>query len=147
MIFCLDKNLSAEVKHRIDYLFDVFGLYFVSPIDKGRFISFESFPKKTLDICFIVGHNTAVSTFLNSQTIKENTIVVISCDGGYKKSFCIPNKKIYLSYRNIQGLTLRRKGENYGFLFDPTDSELCLYNCTEKNIYERINRSFDRIDI
>lgn len=147
MTFYLDKRLSAEAKYRINYLLDVFGLYFVSPADKGRFISFESFPKRALDICFIVGHNAAVSTFLNSQKIEENTVVVISCDGGYKKSFCIPNKKIYLSYRNNQGLTLRRKGENYGFLFDPTDSELHLYNCTKKDIYERINRSFDRIDI
>lgn len=147
MIFYLDKRLSSEAKYRIDYLFDVFGLYFVSPTDKGRFISFESFPKKALDICFIVGHNAAVSTLLNSQKIEENTVVVISCDGGYKKSFCIPNKKIYLSYRNTQGLTLRRNGKNYGFLFDPTDSELDLYNCTERNIYERISRSFDRIDL
>lgn len=147
MIFYLDKRLSAEAKHRIDYLFDVFGLYFVNPTDKERFIAFESFPKKVLDICFIVGHNAAVSTFLSNQKIDENTVVIVSCDGGYKKSFCIPNKKTYLSYCNAQGLTMRRKGENYGFLFDPTDSELDLYNCAEKNIYERINRSFDRIDI
>lgn len=147
MLFYLDKRLSTEIKHRKDYLFSVFGLYFVNPKENGNFISFESFPKNALDICFIVGHNAAVSTFLNSQKILEKTVVVISCDGGYKKSFCIPNKKIYLSYRNKQGLTLRRNGKNYGFLFDPTDSELDLYNCTERNIYERINRSFDRIDL
>ena len=147
MTFCLDKRMLCELKPRKDYLLDVFGLYFIDYKEADGFLLLESFPKSTLDICFIVGHNVAVSRFLNTQAINEGTIVIVSCDGGYKKSFQVSNKKIYLSYQNRRGLTLLRKGESYGFLFDPCDSELYLYNCREKNIYERINRSFDRIDI
>lgn len=145
MTFCLDKRLSAEADARQEYITSIFKVNLVKWSENESFIIYKSFPLNTVDIMYIVGHNKSVGFFLQNNLIEENTIVVIACDLGYLKQYKVPNKKVYLSYRDACGFTRCRYGENYGFGFDPVDSELDLYNCTNKDIFERIDSSFERL--
>lgn len=145
MTFCLDKRLSAEANARQEYINSVFKVKLVKWGENENFIIYKSFPFGTVDILYIVGHNESVGSYLQKSHVEESTVIVVACDLGYLKQYKIPNKKVYISYRDARGFTRCRYGENYGFGFDPVDSELDLYNCTKKDIYERICCSFERL--
>lgn len=145
MTICFDKRLLNEIDARKKFVTDVFKVNLVVYKEDEKFVLYKSFPFGTVDILYIVGHNKNVADYIQNHTIEEKTIVIVACDLGCMEKYKIPNKTVFLSYRDEYGLTRCRCGENYGFDFDPTVSELKLFNCNSRDIYERVSRSFDRI--
>ena len=76
------------------------------------------------------------------QNIIEDIIIIVSCTFPIPNKLKKANKTIYLSKMDDFGNTLIRDGKSYGFEFNITDSELQLYNNSNLNIKDRINKSF-----
>ncbi len=147
MRYLIAESQEFEISARCEYLYDVFQLYFFPHNKIGGFIPLVPVGTAEPSILFIVGHQDQVDTFLkdNIEDITERTIVIVSCFGqsfnGYKKS----KKTIYTSIANKEGYSWIYRGQDYGFKFDITRSELDFYNSSEKNILQRIKNSFYKI--
>lgn len=144
MRYFLQDCLYPELQARQEYLFEALQLYTVSSQYNTSFYQLTSMPAGDIDVCFIVGHNVAVKKFILSEQFPETTIVAITCDGSAKLSkLRLKGKRIYLAKQNAQGLADLLRGEEYGFGFNPTESEVLFYNTSKKDeIDQRLRASF-----
>ena len=144
MQLILQKCLSKELIARQKFFYETFHLWLIVSSSTNSYIQLGSIPTNSLDILFIVGHNVFVNDFLQHNQIKEERIVAITCDGTiHLSSFKLPGKIIYLSHQNEANYADLLKGELYGFGFDPTESELLLYNANKSvDPVQRLEMSF-----
>lgn len=145
MKYLLDEELVSEVDQRQKYIYDVFKLYTLVTYNNTNFIKFSSIPSSELDILMIIGHDVTVENFLryNNNEIKENTIIIISCNASKFKKY-LRNKEIYISL-NDDEITTKRDGKDYNFDFDVTESEINLYN-SKGSLVERLSKSFKKVE-
>lgn len=147
MRYLIGISLEKEVEERKKYIYDVFKLYLINKGTVGNLLVYESFPANALDMLIIIGHSFDVKNYLrvNADEIKETILVVISC---YAEEFIndieIKNKKVYISHHE-DGETFYRKGQDYGFKFKITDSELDLYNSRKMELSAKLAKSFVKI--
>ncbi|MGN1276479.1 MAG: hypothetical protein ACI4UK_05765 [Floccifex sp.] len=73
--------------------------------------------------------------------INEKNIFIISCADNSKKNYHLKGKRVYLCSQNNGTVKLLR-GEEFGFEFDITETELALYNCKEMNAYKKLLVAF-----
>lgn len=140
---CMKSELSARQK----YFYETFHLWFVIKPINNHSIQLVSIPINCIKILFIVGHNTFVKDYLTHTKIEEEKIVAITCDGTiHFSNLKFPNKTIYISHQNEHNYADLLNGELYGFAFDPTESEILLYN-TNKLLspLQRIEKSFHKL--
>ena len=147
MQLTLQKCLSKELIARQKLVYETFHLWLIVSSSNNSYIQLGSIPTNSLDILFIVGHNVFVNDFLQHNQIKEERIVAITCDGTiHLSSFKLPGKIIYLSHQNEANYADLLKGELYGFGFDPTESELLLYNANKSvDPVQRLEMSFCKL--
>ena len=147
MQLILQKCLSKELIARQKFFYETFHLWLIVSSSNNSYIQLGSIPTNSLDILFIVGHNVFVNDFLQHNQIKEERIVAITCDGTiHLSSFKLPRKIIYLSHQNETNYADLLKGELYGFGFDPTESELLLYNANKSvDPVQRLEMSFCKL--
>ena len=148
MRFLLQNKLSEESKVRIEYLYKVFRLWFVEKQQEKSFTEYVSIPENDTNILFIVGHNNSVKNFLESTTISEDTIVAITCDGNMHFE-TLKNKlkgKTFYMAKQERGYADQYKAEAFNMKFDPTESEIMLYNSSDKrSLNERLEKSFNKL--
>lgn len=67
--------------------------------------------------------------YLTCTSFEEEKIVAITCDGTiHFSNLRLPNKTIYISHQNDHNYADLLNGALYEFDFDPTESEILLYN-------------------
>lgn len=140
---CMKREISARQK----FFYETFHLWLVVNSINNHHIQLTSIPSNCISILFIVGHNTFVKNYLKHTKIEEEKIVAITCDGTiHFSNLRLPNKTIYISHQNERNYADLLNGTPYGFDFDPTESEILLYN-TNKSLspLQRIEKSFHQI--
>ena len=97
MRYLLQTENAAEQKLRLQYLFDVFKIWFVPIETEGNFIIFQSFPFSSWesDIMLIYGHNFHILPYLQHKSVPEKYIYIISCMDATSKWISIPGKCVY----------------------------------------------------
>lgn len=143
MRYFLAETQIQEVKARCDYLFDIFGLYFIPQTKLDGFIPLVPIGTAEPSITFIIGHQDQVLHFLedNIDQIFEETLVLVTCMAKTFKPFLKHKKKIYVSIAE-DDLSFRYYGKDYGFDFDLTESELDFYNSSKMDIFQRLDSCF-----
>lgn len=138
----LKSNISLkEKKARQEYLYDIFKIYFM-PFCYKTHSELKSIPFNFGDTIFIYGHNEQVYRYLLNNKIKETNIVLITCYFGRLTKIRLENKNMFYT----EEITDRFNGEEYGFDFEITNSEINLYNCPYSSIEDKIKYSFKRIE-
>ena len=110
-------------------------------------IQLVSIPTNCTKILFIVGHNTFVKDYLTCTKFEEEKIAAITCDGTiHFSNLKLPNKTIYISHQNDHNYADLLNGALYEFDFDPTESEILLYNANKLlSPLQRIEKSFHKL--
>lgn len=147
MQLILQKCLSKEIIARQKFFYETFHLWLLVDSNNDTYINLVSIPTNCLDVLFIIGHNMFVKHFLQHNTITEERIVAITCDGTiHLSSFKLPEKTIYLPHQNEENYADLLRGELYGFDFDLTESEILLYNTNKSDdIAQRLEMSFHKL--
>ena len=149
MRYLLATSLAGETTSRINYLQEIFHLYFIPRRQQGdNFISL--LPVGTVDpsILFIAGHNWSVYQFLhdNGSDLPENTLVLITCISREFRSVLPKHKTIFATNPLSGGSTPILNGYEFNFGFDISEAELKFYNnYAVQNIQDRLSMSFYQI--
>lgn len=144
MIVILDSKLEKEVIARQSYMYEVFHTYMIVN-KKNNYIEINSFPKHILDYTFIIGHDSFAREYLKNNVVTTENFILISCGAkdiikeNYKNIKC---KNVFVAKSQKYKLELFQ-GEEFGFNFEISDSELDLYN--NRNKEQKIEISFDKI--
>lgn len=146
MRYLLHFERDGEAAVRMDFLFDVFHLWFVKKEEIGRFSVYESFPFIRDDIIMLYGHNYEIEEIFrfNPRQLYEKNVFIISCSTKRNGVFSIAKKNVFFAPQRM-GRALIRNGAEYGFDFDPTDAELLLWKKRRKNIWDNLTSVFERI--
>ena len=144
MRYVLPESQKSEITGRLEYLYDVFHLFFVPSEVEDGWISLLPFGKSQDDILFIVGHSKQVIGYLdkNIDSITESVVVVTTC---FPRKLYRFGRKKNLYVPNITGCECTLyQGSSYGFDFPITDAELDMYNATG-DIIERIRAGYRKV--
>lgn len=147
MRLILQDFMKSELSARQKYFYETFHLWFVIKSIDNHSIQLVSIPTNCIKILFIVGHNTFVKNYLTCTEFEEEKIVAITCDGTINFSnLKLPSKTIYISHQNEHNYADLLNGALYGFDFDPTESEILLYNANKLlSPLQRIEKSFHKL--
>ncbi len=139
-----DQMQSASITGRIRYFKSLLRLYFIEQCSND-FITLTSVPSTCEDVCFIVGHQDKVKDYLERIDVKESTIVLICCDiKHFWNKYDFGGKEVFICKQDEQAFLYKK--EEYSFGFDPTESELILFNSPRSELlHNRIENSFNRI--
>lgn len=147
MRYLLENTFKEELISRQNYLYEVFHLWFIPFSYTPNFIELVSIPSTIFNACFIVGHNQKVKTLLKRNYFSEKLLIAITCDGKANfKKLILPNHKLYIAHQNTSNYAHLLKGNEYGFEFDLTESEILLYNSSPRlSFKERISSCFTKL--
>lgn len=143
MRYLLQKENAAEQKLRLQFLFDVFKIWFVAVGTEENFFVFQSFPFSSWepDVMLIYGHNYHILPYLMNGSVPEKYIYIISCMDADSNLISIPGKCIYYDSKS-ESTTNIMYGADFGFDFDITDAELNLYNSKCLTAKEKLDSVF-----
>lgn len=147
MRYVILNEFINQWHERKQYVFSTLKLWTYLNKSDSEYV-LTSIPSTSLDILFIVGHNSSVYRYLkqNKNTILEKKIVIITCNKNYNYSSVIPpDKSIYICKQNSSGIADLFEGKQYNLQFDVTESELLFLNCKEPDIHQKIRNCFSRI--
>ncbi len=140
-------SLTEDCKARIEYISEVTGLYFIEDVSftNSGYKVFNSIPLLESNIIVIVGHNFRVLAFLKEfkDDIYESNVVLVSCYLKKMRDLIEYDKNVYISHQTVTNSTETLVGTDYGFDFNPTCSELDLYN-SKGDLLQRIEFSFEK---
>lgn len=143
MRYLIAETQAYEISGRQEYLYDIFHLFFIKQNVIDGFITLTPFGVTEPSILFLVGHYDQIDKYLahNINRIEEKTIVLITC---YVNRLKIhkKNKSNWFASFSKNEISYCYAGNNYGFRFDITESELNFYNSKKMNILERIKENF-----
>lgn len=145
MKLILDNRLKNELVDRFAYMYDVFHTYMQINKKAEYYIEASSFPKHELDYIVIIGHNIFIAQYLINNRIFAEKLIVISCDAEPIINYNSNNircSEIYIA-KSDKSTVDRFLGEEYGFNFDITESEIDLYNNRKKE--NKLDISFNCI--
>lgn len=145
MKLILDSKMEQELIDRFAYMYDVFHTYMLVNKKTDYYIESSSFPKNGLEYTFIIGHDSFVIKYLSEHSIDTEKLVIIACGAkyiAYLNSKNIVCSKIYIAKTKKYFLNVY-SGNEVGFNFDITESELDLYNNRKKE--NKIELSFELI--
>ena len=141
--FLGDENLT-EINARKHFIEKITGFWFVPNGAIDGFVILESFPFGSLkDICVIYGHNFKVDKLLSSYSkdVYESNVFIFSCKKKDKKDYYMKGKNIYLIPQTDDEAPLLN-GACYGFSFNPTETEVNLFNSPEKDVFKKFKQCF-----
>lgn len=150
MRYLISTSFDSTVSARQNYIFDSMRLWTKRSHAENGFITLESIPTCSLDVLFILGHNSEVEYYLANHlaSIYETNIVIITCRActnlSVVKKSC---KNVYLTRQKDNNTAELLLGAKYGFTFDLTESELIFYNNIHLgDIITRLNNAFTNIN-
>lgn len=126
-------------------MYDVFHTYMLVNKITEYYIESNSFPDKGLEYTFIIGHNIFLDKYLSEHIINAEILVIITCGSKnivYANLKNIVCSKIYIAKSKNYFLNVY-SGNEFGFNFDITESELDLYNNRKKE--NKIDLAFELI--
>lgn len=135
---------DSEINDRIKYIYKVFHLYSYTKIEKNR-VEIISIPNNSLNLTIIIGHNFKIVNYLLKNKVKTKILVLVTCFKGDITKIKFNSKTVYIS-KNTNGDTKYYDGNNWGFNFDITDSELDLFNSKENDVIKKLDNSFIRLE-
>ncbi|MDO4282253.1 MAG: hypothetical protein Q4D02_01335 [Clostridia bacterium] len=142
------SNVSnAEIKARMEYIYDSFHIYtLVDSVNSNKDITIlNTIPEDAIDLFMIVGHDRRTDEYIraNYKKIKENNIVIISCNTPRFSSLkLLKDKNVFLPKNG--GIIDFYDGENYGFSFNITDEEIILYRNRNEKMEIMLKNTFER---
>lgn len=149
ILFKDSSNSNEDISGRKNYIYNTFPeIYRIETIDYEDRIELECYSLSKLNIIVLIGHNKSVNKFIfsNSSNIVCDTLIIISC---YMKNMDLHRlkkvKRIFGS-KTTNDETQKIKGQDFGFNFNITDSELMLYNLKKRPLEDRLKLSFDYLD-
>ena len=145
MKLILDNKLKNELSDRFSYMYDVFHTYMKIDKKTEKYIEASSFPKQGLDYIFIIGHSGFVAKYLANSKIFTEKLIVVSCGAENLINYNSKNircEEIYIG-KSKKTTVDRFSGEELGFNFDITESEVDLYNNRKKE--NKLDISFNCI--
>ena len=129
MRYLLQKDFSNELSSRKAYINCTLSIWAIPFDNMDNFISFVSIPPQAYDTLFVVGHNASVYEYLKGTHIPERYIVAITCQGHYDfAGLNLSGKSLYIAHQSSEDVAELFMGDEYGFSFDITESELLLHN-------------------
>lgn len=132
MRYFIQKSFKSELLSRKEYLYDTLSIWTISSEYNSDFIVLNSIPSNSIDVCFILGHNWLVKKFIENNSIYEEYIVAITCDGFANFSnLNLRNKKLFLPHQDENNLAPLLNGNLYNFNFNLTESEILFYNSSK----------------
>lgn len=148
MIYILFKDSSNERKNiaaRKAYIYDTFsGIYRIEEKEYDDRIELECYSILKINVIILIGHYSSVNRYIltNAKYIECDTLLIISCFIEKMKLNKLKKvKRIYAS-KSMNGETERYIGNDYGFNFKITNSELILYNTRKFEMNDRIKKAF-----
>ena len=149
MRYLLDKRMEKELNFRRKYIYDIFHVS-TKIINHKQFIELVGIPEDIIDVCFIVGHNNFVQRILQQKKFKEKNLVAITCQARIKiMDFYLPNHNLLIAKLDEcdpKGYVNLYDGKEFGFDFDPTESEILLYHSNSScSIEERLEECFIKV--
>ena len=149
MRYLLDKRMEKELNFRRKYIYDIFHVS-TKIINHKQFIVLVGIPEDIIDVCFIVGHNNFVQRILQQKKFKEKNLVAITCQARIKiMDFYLPNHNLLIAKLDEcdpKGYVNLYDGKEFGFDFDPTESEILLYHSNSScSIEERLEECFIKV--
>ena len=145
MRYLIHESQRALLSARREYLYDVFGLYFLPGSPEGGYIPLIPVGKCDVDALFITGHLDQVCMFLwqKLKRVPERKIIITSCYGECFRPFVSSSKAIYVPRALNKDCELF-DGHLFGFDFPISDVELEFYNASG-NVMERIHQVYTRL--
>ena len=142
MKYLIAETQASEISGRQKYLYDIFHLFFIPQNKIDGFIPLTPLGVTEPSVLFLIGHYDQIAKYLthNINKIEEKTIVIITCFAS-QLTLEKKNKKWFTSF-SIDEISYCYSGDNYGFEFQITQSELNFYNSKEKDILKRIKENF-----
>ena len=143
MKYLVAETQAYEIPGRLEYLYDIFHLYFMPQNTIDGFIPLTPLGVAEPSILFVVGHYDQIAKYLdqNNDQIKEKTIVFITCYANHLKTYK-KNKATWFTSFSKDEISYCYAGDKYGFGFAITESELNFYNSRETDIFKRIKENF-----
>ena len=143
MKYLVAESQAYEIPGRQEYLYDIFHLFFIPQNTIDGFIPLTPLGVAEPSILFLVGHYDQIAKYLahNADQIEEKTIVFITCYANYLKIYKKNKVKWFTSFSKNE-ISYCYAGDNYGFGFEITESELNFYNSKETDILKRIKENF-----
>lgn len=143
MKYLVAETQAYEIPGRQEYLYDMFHLFFIPQNTIDGFIPLTPLGVAEPSILFVVGHYDQIAKYLarNVDHIEEKTIVFITCYANYLKIYK-KNKVRWFASLSKDEKSYCYAGDNYGFKFGITESELNFYNSKQTDILKRIKESF-----
>ncbi len=136
-----------EIAYRKEYIYECFqGVY---RIDVKEFLDrFElnCFSIYKNDLVFIIGHDISVKKYLlKNKYITAKHLLIISCISyDFVRMHKLRNvKNIYLA-NTVNNKVTVLDGQDYGFEFPITDSEINLYKLRNEKLKYKLNNSFKK---
>ena len=145
MRYLLHESQVHEMRPRLDYLFDIFHLYFLLGKPEGSYIPLIPVGIKGPDVLFITGHTNFVSSYMEQyqREIPERNVVITSCMGQHFRKYASKHRAIYIP-KSKERFCLLHHGAPYGFNFNISDAELDFYNAAG-DIWARIEAAYRRL--
>lgn len=114
------------------------------------------------DLFIIIGHTNAIYHYISQNQIHEENIVLVTCNFGQYATLDFSEKNVYMAHQRfilyksqakrinrIQQFAPIYRGQDYGFKFDLTESEIRFFNSRNyadcHNLNDRLRYSFDLI--
>lgn len=144
-LICQKNITEQEINNRRKYIYEIFQIYtFLDTKNSNEnAIVLKSMPYTEIDLFLIIGHNSTTNKYIEQhyKEITEKNVIIISCYTKYFSSIkLLKDKNIYIP---IGGeVTITYYGECYGFDFEITSEEICLYRNRELNLEELLNKVF-----
>ncbi len=145
-----NAEFLSTIPDRQKYLFDSTHLWTKRNSAENGFVTLESIPSCSLDVFFIVGHNSDVQNHLknNLTSIHETNIVIITCSAGTNLSAVKKScKNVYITRQSNKHTAELLLGSQFGLSFNLTESELIFYNNRHLgDILARLDNAFTKIN-
>ncbi|WP_411336512.1 hypothetical protein [Ruminococcus gauvreauii] len=143
MKYLVAETQAYEIPGRQEYLYDIFHLFFIPQDTIDGFILLTPLGVAESSILFVVGHYDQIAKYLahNIDQIEEKTIVFITCYANHLKIYK-KNKATWFTSFSKNEISYCYAGDNYGFGFEITESELNFYNSRTTDILKRIKENF-----
>lgn len=149
ILFKDGSNDRKDIEARKSYIYDTFpGMYRIEESEYDDRVELECYSILKVDIIILIGYYSSVNRYIltNAKYIKCDTLLIISCFIDKMKFNKLKKvKRVYVS-KSINGETERYIGNDYGFNFKITDSELILYNTRKYEMNERIKKAFNYVE-
>ncbi|MBE7071359.1 MAG: hypothetical protein E7383_01190 [Ruminococcaceae bacterium] len=130
MRYLVHHTQASEIPGRIEYLYDIFHVYFLPRNMEGSYIPLVPIGHLELSVLFITGHSDCVMQYLEQyiEQIPERIVIATTCFARHLEKYK-QTKQIYVPKSHDEYCYVF-DGIPYGFSFEISYPELDFYNAS-----------------